>query len=186
MSSNFWTSSHSRYHLHPRSSLLASRSLDLQYCTPRQHYCLQIYFAGLLQKLGKRLMLRQLPIATAIVFFKRFYLKPGNAICETNPYLVLAACAYVAAKVEETPVHIKSVVAEAKAVFAGELGHLLLNLVFHMMGRCDPLDMRPRIEESAAALASREPIAGQDRLGFVTTLLFHTRYPPALSLHRFR
>jgi cyclin C len=118
MSSDFWTSSHSRYHLHPRSSILASRSLDLTYCNPRQLYCLHIYFAGLLQKLGKKLLLRQVPISTAIVFFKRFYLK--NSICETNPYLVLAACAYVAAKVEETPVHIKSVVAEAKAVFAGE------------------------------------------------------------------
>lgn len=63
----------------------------------------------------KRLLLRQIPIATACVFFKRFYFK--NSLCETNPYLVLAACIYVAAKVEETPVHIKSVVSEAKLVF---------------------------------------------------------------------
>lgn len=62
--------------------------------------------------------MRQVPIATATVFFRRFYLK--NSYCETNPYLVLAACCYVAAKVEETPVHIKSVVIEAKVVFAGE------------------------------------------------------------------
>jgi cyclin C len=62
-------------------------------------------------------MLRQVPIATATIYFKRFYLK--NAYCETNPYLVLAACLLVAAKVEETPVHIKSVVSEAKAVFTG-------------------------------------------------------------------
>lgn len=118
MSSDFWTSSHSQYHIHPRSTILSSRTLDLTYSTPRQLYCLHIFFAGLLQKLGKKLLLRQVPIATAIVFFKRFYLK--NSICETNPYLVLAACAYVAAKVEETPVHIKSVVAEAKSLFAGK------------------------------------------------------------------
>jgi len=36
--------------------------------------------------------------------------------------LVLAACCFVAAKVEETPVHIKSVVSEGKVVFAGESG----------------------------------------------------------------
>lgn len=63
-------------------------------------------------------MLRQVPIATATIYFKRFYLK--NAYCETNPYLVLAACLLVAAKVEETPVHIKSVVSEAKTVFTGK------------------------------------------------------------------
>jgi cyclin C len=62
-------------------------------------------------------MLRQVPIATATIYFKRFYIK--NAYCETNPYLVLAACLLVAAKVEETPVHIKSIVSEAKAVFTG-------------------------------------------------------------------
>lgn len=63
------------------------------------------------------MLLRQVPIATATIFFKRFYLK--NSYCETNPYLVLAACCFVAAKVEETPVHIKSVVQEAKVVFGG-------------------------------------------------------------------
>ena len=80
----------------------------------------------LIQKLGKRLLLRQVPIATANVFFRRFYLK--NSYAETNPYLVLAACCFVAAKVEEMPVHIKSVVSEAKLVFAGESAlHILEN-----------------------------------------------------------
>lgn len=117
MSSNFWASSHCRYWLVNRSHLQSARSLDLQYATPRQLYCLGIWFTNLIQKLGKRLLLRQVPIATATIFFKRFYLK--NSYCETNPYLVLAACCFVAAKVEETPVHIKSVVQEAKVVFGG-------------------------------------------------------------------
>ena len=117
MSSNFWSSSHCRYHLHPRTVVEAARDLDHKYATARQLYCLGIWFAGLIQKLGKRLLLRQVPIATATLFFRRFYLK--NAYCETNPYLVLAACCFVAAKVEETPVHIKSVVQEAKLVFQG-------------------------------------------------------------------
>ena len=119
MSSNFYTSSHCKYHLHTRAHRLSSagRLIDQRYCTPRQLYCLHIWFAGLIQKLGKRLLLKQVPIATATVFFKRFYIK--NALCETNPFLVLAACVFVAAKVEETPVHIKSVVSEAKVMFAG-------------------------------------------------------------------
>ncbi|WWC67226.1 uncharacterized protein I206_101133 [Kwoniella pini CBS 10737] len=115
MSSSFWSSSHCLHWLITRPALLISRHLDLQYCTPKQLYCLHIFFTQLIQKLGKRLLLRQIPIATACTFFKRFYLK--NSICETNPYLVLAACVFVAAKVEETPVHIKSVVSEAKVVF---------------------------------------------------------------------
>ena len=118
MSSSFWSSSHSRYWLVNRQSLLHARSLDLHYASPRQLYCLGIWFANLIQKLGKRLLLRQIPIATATVLFRRFYTK--NSYCETNPYLVLTACCFVAAKVEETPVHIKSVVSEAKAVFNGE------------------------------------------------------------------
>ncbi|ORX41245.1 putative general RNA polymerase II transcription factor [Kockovaella imperatae] len=115
MSSSFWSSSHCRYWLVTRSHLLAARSLDSQYATPRQLYCLGIWFANLIQKLGKKLNLRQIPIATATVLFRRFYLK--NHYCETNPYLVIAACLFVAAKVEETPVHIKVVVNDAKIVF---------------------------------------------------------------------
>lgn len=118
MSSNYYLSSHNRYHLHPRPLVHQARSVDRLYAPPHHLVCLGIWFANLIQKLGKRLMLRQIPIATATVYFKRFYLK--NSYCETNPYLVLAACVFVAAKVEETPVHIKSVVSEARTVFTGE------------------------------------------------------------------
>ena len=70
-----------------------------------------------IQKLCKRLGLRQQVIATAIVFFRRFYLR--NSYCDTDASLVAAACCYVAAKAEETPVHVKSAVAEARVVFNG-------------------------------------------------------------------
>jgi cyclin-C len=71
-----------------------------------------------ISKLGKKLQLRQRVVATAIVFFKRFYLK--NAYCETDPFIVIAACCYVAAKAEESPVHIKNVVTEARLLFGSE------------------------------------------------------------------
>jgi len=71
-----------------------------------------------MQKMCKRLNLRQQVLATAIVFYRRFYLR--NSYCETEPGLVAAACVYVAAKAEETPVHVKSAVSEAKAVFNGQ------------------------------------------------------------------
>lgn len=70
---------------------------------------------AVIAKLGKKLSLRQRAIATATVFFRRFYLK--NLYCETDPFIVIAACCYVAAKAEESPVHIKTVVSEARALF---------------------------------------------------------------------
>ncbi len=66
--------------------------------------------------LGKRLSLRQRVIATATVFFRRFYVK--NLYCETDPFIVIAACCYVAAKAEESPVHIKNVVSESRIMFS--------------------------------------------------------------------
>ena len=61
---------------------------------------------------------RQRVTATASVFFRRFYLK--NSYCETDPFIVIAACCYVAAKAEEFPVHIKTVVNECRSVFSSE------------------------------------------------------------------
>ena len=71
-----------------------------------------------ISKLGKKLQLRQRVIATATVFFRRFYVK--NSYCETDPFIVIAACCYVAAKAEESPVHIKNVVSEARMLFGSE------------------------------------------------------------------
>ena len=79
--------------------------------------------AAVITKLGKKLQLRQRVIATATVFFRRFYVK--NSYCETDPFIVIAACCYVAAKAEEAPVPIRSVVTEARMLFgnAFRLGH---------------------------------------------------------------
>ena len=51
---------------------------------------------------------------------RRFFAK--NSYCAADPFIVIAACVYVAAKAEESPVHIKSVVSEATRVFQ-EVGH---------------------------------------------------------------
>ncbi|KAG6816126.1 hypothetical protein H0H87_008476 [Tephrocybe sp. NHM501043] len=71
-----------------------------------------------ISKLGKKIGLRQRAIATATVFFRRFYLK--NSYCETDPFMVIAACCYVAAKAEESPIHIKNVVTESRSLFSQE------------------------------------------------------------------
>jgi cyclin-C len=66
--------------------------------------------------LGKHLTLCQRVIATATVFFRRFYVK--NLYCETDPFIVIAACCYVAAKAEESPVHIKNVASKSRLMFS--------------------------------------------------------------------
>lgn len=97
-----------------------TKAIDLLYLPPRLLSTLNIFFSNLISRIGKKLNLRQLPIATANVLFKRFYLR--NSICESDPFLVAGSCIYVAAKVEETPLHIKTVASECKNVCA-EVGH---------------------------------------------------------------
>lgn len=68
----------------------------------------------------KRQNLRQRVVATSCVFFRRFFAK--NSYSAMDPFVVAVACIYVAAKVEESPVHIKSIVQEAVRT-CYEIGH---------------------------------------------------------------
>ncbi|KAI0643581.1 cyclin-like protein [Trametes meyenii] len=121
MATDFWSSSHYKRWIVDRDTLRRARADDVQYVDNPEHLAfLNIFFANLIAKLGKKLQLRQRVIATATVFFRRFYLK--NSYCETDPFIVAAACCYVAAKAEESPVHIKNVVSEARIVFGDDYG----------------------------------------------------------------
>ncbi|KAF9582898.1 RNA polymerase II holoenzyme cyclin-like subunit [Lunasporangiospora selenospora] len=74
----------------------------------------------LIGKIGKRLQFRQQVIATAIVYFKRFYTK--NSLRMTDPSLVAATCIYLACKIEECPQHIKHIITEMKNALANHGG----------------------------------------------------------------
>ncbi|OCH87091.1 cyclin-like protein [Obba rivulosa] len=116
MATDFWSSSHYKRWMLDRATLRQARADDLQYVDDPEYLdFLAIFFANLISRLGKKLQLRQRVIATATVFFRRFYVK--NSYCETDPFIVVAACCYVAAKAEESPVHIKNVVSEARMLF---------------------------------------------------------------------
>jgi cyclin-C len=65
--------------------------------------------------LGNCFTLHQRVIATATVFFRQFHVE--NLYCETDPFIMIAACCYVAAKAEEFPVHIKNVVSDSCVMF---------------------------------------------------------------------
>ncbi|KAI0337540.1 cyclin-like protein [Trametopsis cervina] len=119
MATDFWASSHHKRWIVDRDTLRQARVEDLQYIEDPEYLdFFNIFFANVISKLGKKLQLRQRVVATAIVFFKRFYLK--NSYCETDPFIVIAACCYVAAKAEEAPVHIKNVVTEARLLFGSD------------------------------------------------------------------
>ncbi|BGP23659.1 cyclinc [Rhodotorula toruloides] len=142
MSANFYVSSHANHHLHPRYALLTARLDDLRHANEQELAWIEIWSASAMQKICKRLNLRQQVVATAVVYFRRFYLR--NSYCETDPALVAAACCYVAAKAEETPVHVKSAVGEAKVVF-NDMGlvsftsdhHRLAEMEFYLLEELD-------------------------------------------------
>ncbi|KAJ7062831.1 cyclin-like protein [Mycena amicta] len=116
MATDFWSSSHYKRWIVDRATLRQARAEDLLYVEDPEYLdFLAIYFAELVAKLGKQLHLAQRAIATATVFFRRFYLK--NSYCETDPFIVIAACCYLASKAEEFPVHIKNVVSDARRIF---------------------------------------------------------------------
>ncbi|KAH9483252.1 RNA polymerase II holoenzyme cyclin-like subunit [Psilocybe cubensis] len=120
MATDFWASSHYKRWLVDRATLNQARLEDLHYVEDPEHLdYLAIYFANVITKLGKKLQFRQRTIATAIVFFRRFYLK--NSYCETDPFTVIAACCYLAAKAEESPVHIKVIVTESRSLFSQDI-----------------------------------------------------------------
>lgn len=71
-----------------------------------------------INRLGKRLQIRQQAMATAQLYVRRFYTKVE--IRKTNPYLVVATALYLACKMEECPQHIRLVVNEARSLWPGE------------------------------------------------------------------
>lgn len=60
---------------------------------------LQYYFILVIQTLGEQLKLRQQVIATATVYFKRFYAR--NSLKCIDPLLLAPTCIFLASKVEE-------------------------------------------------------------------------------------
>jgi len=52
-----------------------------------------------------------------MIFIRRFYL--NIQIRKTNPYMLLVTAFYLACKVEETPLHIKTVLTEARQLWSG-------------------------------------------------------------------
>ncbi|SPO31430.1 related to SSN8 - DNA-directed RNA polymerase II holoenzyme and SRB subcomplex subunit, cyclin C homolog [Ustilago trichophora] len=115
MSANYWASTQCNNWLLDRPQLELARKEDLRYASTIECAALGVFFSNLLSTICKRLNLRQRVVASANIFFRRFFSK--NSYSALDPFLVAATCIYVAAKVEESPIHIKSAVAEAARSF---------------------------------------------------------------------
>ncbi|KAJ3285379.1 hypothetical protein HK104_009524 [Borealophlyctis nickersoniae] len=116
MAANFWESSQRKHWHLTREDLAKSRSEDLERITERELMKVGEYYVNVIHKLGRRLQLRQQVVATAIVYFKRFYTR--NSYHDTDSLLVVATCVYLACKVEECPQHITKIAVEIKHVLA--------------------------------------------------------------------
>ncbi|KAK9457178.1 cyclin-like protein [Dipodascopsis uninucleata] len=126
MAANYWDSSQHRHWQFTRQQLESKRvatetetGLLRSELGDSRH--VRIFFHSLIQSLGRHLQVRQQALATAEVYLARFYV--GSAVQETNPYVILATCVYLACKMEECPQHIRTVVAEAKSLWPEYITH---------------------------------------------------------------
>ncbi|KAI9309233.1 cyclin-like protein [Cunninghamella echinulata] len=115
MAANYWASTQKNHWQIDRLTLAQSREEDLKLLTESEYIKLKIWFCKLMQDIAKRFQLKQQVVATAFVYFKRFYI--NNSLRSTDPLLVLVTCVYLASKIEECPVHIKMITQEAKVAF---------------------------------------------------------------------
>lgn len=99
MAGNFWQSSHCAQWLLDKVDLLRERKADLAVLSEDEYQKVIIFFANFIQTLGEQLKLRQQVIATATVFFKRFYSQ--NSLKCVDPLLLAPTSIFLASKVEE-------------------------------------------------------------------------------------
>ncbi|RXM30279.1 Ubiquitin carboxyl-terminal hydrolase 45 [Acipenser ruthenus] len=82
-----------------KQDLMKERQKDLKFLAEEEYWKLQIFFANVIQALGEHLKLRQQVIATATVYFKRFYAR--YSLKSIDPVLMAPTCVFLASKVEE-------------------------------------------------------------------------------------
>uniref|UniRef100_A0A8C6DA55 Cyclin-like domain-containing protein n=1 Tax=Moschus moschiferus TaxID=68415 RepID=A0A8C6DA55_MOSMO len=99
MAGNFWQSSHYLQWILDKQDLLKECQKDLKFLLEEKYWKLQIFFTNVIQALGEHLKLRQQVIATATVYFKRFYAR--YSLKSIAPVLMAPTCVFLASKVEE-------------------------------------------------------------------------------------
>lgn len=151
MSADFWSSSQRTKWQFNRQSLLEQRRRLLilekkmiqngfikDYPNIHLDPNMRIYLHNLLIRLGRRLNIRQVALATAEVYLSRFLLKVS--LKEINVYLMVTTCIYVASKVEECPQHIRLIILEARNLWPEYIPHDITKLAefeFYLLEEMD-------------------------------------------------
>ncbi|KAI9448659.1 hypothetical protein F5148DRAFT_1292170 [Russula earlei] len=131
-----WRLTSRQAHTMDRATLKQARSEDLQYVESAEHIdFLNIYFANRMRRTfsvlaayamtptSHRDVGQTLAAASACDRHRHGLFQAvlrQKLYCETDPFMVIAACCYVAAKAEESPVHIKNVISESRQMFSQE------------------------------------------------------------------
>ncbi|CAL2035312.1 hypothetical protein CAEBREN_17055 [Caenorhabditis brenneri] len=111
MAQNFWKSSHAQQWIFDKTEIWKQRGEDMKVYNEEEYNRLNIFWANFITAVATEYAhshanggykLRQQMIATAIVYFKRFYLRQSfRDIC---PFLVASTALFLACKVEETSI----------------------------------------------------------------------------------
>ena len=99
MAGNFWESSHHGQWILSAQDLSRERATDLETLSEDEYQNIFAFFADFLQVLGEMLKIRQQVVATATLYFRRFYSR--NPLRSVDPMLLMPACVTLASKVEE-------------------------------------------------------------------------------------
>jgi len=122
MAANFWTSTHYLNWLRNAGTILEEagnlRTRDSSLFTEEELVRLQVLFVQLISTLARKTSLRQRVAATAIVYFKRFYLRCG--FIDHDPRLIAPVSLYLAAKVEEHTISAKAIVIPLNSLYKAD------------------------------------------------------------------
>eukprot|EP00026_Physarum_polycephalum_P005598 Phypoly_transcript_05633.p1 GENE.Phypoly_transcript_05633~~Phypoly_transcript_05633.p1 ORF type:complete len:246 (+),score=19.19 Phypoly_transcript_05633:3-740(+) len=126
MAANYWQSTHSTNWILEREVVDKSNKKDRQYINAEELKKLKIHYSNTIQNLGVGLKIRQRAISTAIVYFRRFYVR--NSFIDCEPRLIATTCLYLASKVEECTTQAKKYAMKMKELdgtFPYDMNHIL-------------------------------------------------------------
>lgn len=108
MATNFWTSSHhANWTFSDKETLRKVREqISIHGFKPGEVQRLHSFAIEYIHKAGQKLRLRQRVLSTASVYYKRFYVRAS--ICDFDPRLVAPTVLFIASKVEESALSMKS------------------------------------------------------------------------------
>lgn len=130
---------------------------------------MRIYLHTLLVKLGRRLNVRQVALATSEVYLTRFLTRVS--LKEINVYLLVTTCLYVSCKIEECPQHIRLIISEARNLWPEYIPHDVTKLAEFEFYLIEEMDIYLFLHHPYKSLLQLRDFlqSRQQQFGFVLT-----------------